>query len=259
MLSLIIALGASVAVVAPAWAREPTGPFSIFKECPRFTPRVNYCLFGNAVNGEFRFGTQKVVLTHQFTVQLGLDEDEETEAESVVGPLNGEVLQRVRQEVPGGLLGSPLYATVELAGPPRAIGVSRSNLINEEGVALSLPIRIDLENPMLGNECFIGSDATPVTVKLTTGRASPVPPNGPIQGKMGQFRFEAENSILDLLGNRLVDNAFPAPQATGCGGSLMAALVDARIGLPSPDGHNTAILYLSARNASTSAVIKSER
>jgi hypothetical protein len=39
-----------------------------------------------------------------------------------------------------------------------------------------------------------------------------------------------------------VDDSFSAPAVTGCGLSLYPPVIDSEIGLPSPAGHNTAII-----------------
>ena len=39
-----------------------------------------------------------------------------------------------------------------------------------------------------------------------------------------------------------MDDSFSAPAVTGCGLSLYPPVIDSEIGLPSPAGHNTAII-----------------
>ena len=94
------------------------------------------------------------------------------------------------------------------------------NLTNEEGTALKLPVKVHLENPLLGSECYIGSSAEPVTLNLTTGTTSPPEPNKPITGKLGRIEAHVYEGVtyLEITENTLVENAFAVPTATGCGG-----------------------------------------
>ncbi len=77
------------------------------------------------------------------------------------------------------------------------------------------------------------------------GRPSPPEPNKPIKGSKGTLEFKDDFALVILSGGSLVDNAFAAPEATGCGGSLsklVDPLVDSLLGVPAAAGHNTAIL-----------------
>jgi len=44
-------------------------------------------------------------------------------------------------------------------------------------------LEVRLENPFLGNSCYIGSNAHPVVIEFTSGTTSPPAPNKPINGK----------------------------------------------------------------------------
>ena len=108
-----------------------------------------------------------------------------------------------------------------------------------------LPIKVKLENPLLGESCYVGSDSEPITLHLTTGTTSPPPPNKPLSGNPGKATFNEALTIITINGTSLVDNSFSAPGAEGCGGALSGLLdtvVDLQAGLPSAAGNNTAIL-----------------
>ena len=121
---------------------------------------------------------------------------------------------------------------------------------------------LELENPLLGKECYIGSSTEPVVLKLTTGTTKPPPPNKPITGKPGEFTSRAEGRILVIKHNSLVDNVFAVPAAKGCGGKVFESLIDpivnAKLGLPSPAGNNTAILNGTLEQTSAEAARESE-
>jgi hypothetical protein len=276
---------ASLGIASPALAKAPTGDFAVFSQCPRFTAGVNLCIYSQTKSGEVTLNKQNVPITNTITLQGGIIRNETTEAETFVGALNGETLSKTPQKVPGGLLSlvkcneisnfleriacelvfengvTGVNATTELARPASEIGISKNNLVNEEGVALSLPVKIHLENPFLGSECYVGSSSSPVTWNLTTGTTSPPPPNKPISGKVGNIEFKDEFNFVAITNNTLVDNAYSAPGATGCGGIfsfLIDPIIDGKIGLPSAAGHNTTILNNTIREAEAAAVIASE-
>jgi hypothetical protein len=79
---------------------------------------------------------------------------------------------------------------------------------------------------------------------------------------VGHIELEEEASFVEITNNSLVDNAYSAPQATGCGGIfafLIDPLIDSKIGLPSRAGYNTTILNNTIKEASAEAVIASEK
>jgi hypothetical protein len=284
---------ASLGAASPALAKEPTGAFKRFVQCPRFTPGVAVCIFSEITGGQVTIGSTSVPIEKPSVIKLqgGYTFNEETEAETFVGAINGETLSKTPLKVPGGLLGlikcneikgegffekllrgsceavfenafTGVNATTELAKPASAIGINSNNLINEEGVALQLPVKVRLENPLLGSECYIGSEAHPVILNLTTGTTKPPLPNKPIKGTVGDLEFGEEGKIIELLGNSLVDNAFAAPEVTGCGGLasfLLDPIIDAKLGLPSAAGKNTAIQSGNTFTALGKTVIKSEK
>jgi hypothetical protein len=282
----VLALMAPMALASPAVAKEPTGDFAVFSQCPRHTAGVAFCLYSQTKSGEVTLGKQNVPIVSTITIQGGFTRNEETEEETFVGALNGETMSKTPQKVPGGLAGlvkcneisnfleriscelifengaTGVTATTELARPASAIGINTNNLVNAEGVALSLPVKVHLENPLLGSSCYIGSEAHPIVLSLTTGTTSPPTPNKPISGKVGQIKFKDGFTFTEIVNNTLVDNAFAAPEASGCGGLLsflIDPIINAKIGLPSSAGHNSAILNNTIKQGQVEAVIASEK
>jgi hypothetical protein len=285
LLASLVSLGVAA---ASGSAQSLSGPFAVFDQCPRFTAGVNFCTVAKIESGGTRIGAGGLLIVNPITLKGGYERNEEKEpvTERFVGALDGETLSRTPQPIPGGLaglinceeikgrgffdrafrracqavLGNPsltaLNATTELAAPVGQIGISTDNLINQEGVALSLPVKIHLENPLLGNRCYIGSDWSPIVLNLTTGTTSPPPPNQPISGKSGTPKFLEDLTLIEITGTTLVDNSFAVPAVSGCGGpfaSLIDPILDAKLGLPAPAGYNT-LLY----NASLSVAIAEE-
>jgi hypothetical protein len=294
--ALVLVSVMSVAAAAPAFAIEPTGDYAIFKQCPRFSG-VNFCLYAKIESGEVTIGSTTVPLNadkkHPIVLQGGYFRNEEVSppTETFSGALNGETLSKTPQNVPGGLSGlincteitgeglieklarascktifenalTGVNATTELAKPASNIGINSDHLLSAEGVALSLPAKVHLENPFLGSECYIGSSSSPVTLNLTTGSTAPPPPNTSIKGKVGGLKFKDEFEIVELANSTLVDNAFSVPTASGCGGIfsfLIDPLINSKLGLPSAAGHNTAIQNVAQELTNAEAVIHSEK
>ncbi len=290
-LVVLLASLASLTAVSSASAVEPQKGFKVFKQCPRFTKGVNFCFYDQTKSGEVILNKQRTPILNTITLQGGIARNEATEEEKFVAALNGETLSKTPQNVPGGLTGlvnckeitgegivekiergsceaifehgiTAVNAITELAKPASEIGVNKNNLVNEEGTDLSLPVKIRLENSLLGSECYIGSSSNPIVWNLTTGSTSPNPPNKSIHGTVGEITFTESFNIVNITGNSSVNNSFSAPKATGCGGFLVEYLLDpiinSKIGLASENGKNTAILTGNIQEATAEAVIKSE-
>ena len=86
--------------------------------------------------------------------------------------------------------------TTELAKPASASASAPNNLICEEGVALQLPVKVKLSNVFLGSSCYVGSEADPIILNLTTGTTSPPAPNKPIKGSAGELEISKEEFTL---------------------------------------------------------------
>jgi hypothetical protein len=156
-------------------------------------------------------------------------------------------------------------ATTELvASATNPAILNLTALIEEKGTAITLPVRVHLKNPLLGEGCFIGSEKSPIQLHLTDGTTSPPAPNKPIKGKLGtpETEIEKEFESTVIRENSLVDNSFSAPASEGCGGFfsfLIGPIINAKVGLPSAAGHNTAILSGTLNTAENEAVVASEK
>ncbi len=289
--SLIVAAAAlaMLAIASPALAAEhhPTGEYAPFADCPLSNPAVETCLLANTTSGEFVVGKKTVPINKTITLQGGLHETG-TGAEEFFAAEDGNTLSKTELVVPGGLLGIVAPKTwpewlqnvfnefinkgftgvteiTELAKPASNIVVNTNNLLAEKGVALSLPVKVKLNNVLLGSECYVGSEAEPINLNLTTGTTSPPEggtPNKPIKGAKGELSFNPEFTIVTLTGGSLVDNTFSAPSANGCGGALLSGLVDPLVdsilGVPAASGYNTAVLTGKLQQANAEAVKASE-
>jgi hypothetical protein len=250
-----------------------------FDLCPIENSEVLRCLHSVTESGEVVLGSKKVPIVNPVTMQGGYGKATEGFAK-LNAPTNGITLSKTPQPVPGGLAGlvnckeisnfflrisceltfenglTGVNSTLELAG---TVQISEANLRNKEGVALKMPIKVKLENPFLGNNCYVGSDKAPIIWELTASTTNPPPPNKSITGETGKIEILDGGRILKVTGNSVVDNAWAAPKASGCGG-LFSFLIDPILnlsaGLPSAAGTNTAILNNTIHLGVASAVKK---
>ena len=282
---LVVAL-ASLSLAGSASAKL-TGEFTKFEFCPYNTTGVDRCINSLTTGGEVVLGSKKVPIVKPVTLQGGYTEPAEEGPEigfsKFVGATNGITLSKAAQPVPGGLAGlinckeisnfllrisceaafenglTGVNATLELAKPASDIRVSENHLAEAEGVALKLPVKTHLENPFLGESCYVGSSTTPLKWELTTGITNPPKPNGPISGTAGEVEFLEGARILKLKDALLVDNAWGAPGAEGCGGIfsfIIDPILNLSAGLPSTAGHNSAKLKNTIYETTAAAVRK---
>ena len=250
---------------------------------------------GEIVIGNKKEAKEKtaVPIASTVTLQGGFgNPNPETGQQAFYEAKNKETLSKTPQKVPGGLLGINcseitgegahekelrkacektfdegvlgVYATLELAAPASDIYLNEFALEEELPFppyppALVLPVKIHLENALLGSECYIDSNSEPIELALTTGATTPPSPNKSIKGKLGELTSKAEGKILVIKGNTLVGNAFAVGKAHGCGlFGLLDGLIESKLGLPSAAGENTAVLNNTVEQAGHFAVEESE-
>jgi hypothetical protein len=295
LITAAVALIASLAIVSTA-AAEPKGIFKKYKDCPTEVPGLALCQYAETTGGEFAIGSTKVPINKPIILQGGaIPTGGPNFNEYFLLPAkDGNSLSKTELNVPGGLLdlvnceeikGSGFFEVIERAAckaifENKTTGVTATTelvatatnpailnltaLIEEKGTALTLPVRVHLKNPLLGESCYLGSEAHPVQLHLTDGTTAPPLPNKPIKGKLGTPESEVEKGFesTKINENSLVDNSFSVPVAEGCGGFfsfLIDPIVDSKLGLESKSGHNTAILSGQLNTAEVEAVLASEK
>ena len=246
-----------------------TGDPSEFNLCPNnFTPPAGaslLCSHSETTGGTLTIGNSTVTISNNpDTVDLGAYSTSGLGLfgiEAIVTPTNGEVFGGPAQEVPGGLLGltginnaiNDVTSSIELAGPMTAATVVDPTETAaffcgggplgscQDGPSLfsviRVPIKVHLNNPVLGASCYIGSNATPIVLNLVeTPTSSPQLTTGGPGG----------NAII-VTGAEVADTTFAVPGANGCG--LLGALdpvLNLKVGLPSPSGKNSALIDQNA-------------
>jgi hypothetical protein len=260
----------------PALAKTPTQPpWSTFSDCPTSVANLTDCVYAATTSGSFTIGNTTVTIgSTPIIFQGGLITGT---TDTFVPAADGNTLSQVPLTVPGGLLGltppdlfpQPLQsiieaaintangvtATAELVGTPT---FSFEDFLSRKGPTVTLPVQIQLNNPFLGSDCYIGSASDPVTLNLTSGKTHPPAGVTPLKGKVGTLTaFDAGNVVVSH-GDSLVDNTFAAPGASGCGGifsALVDPVVNLKTGLPSAAGTNSAIMNGTSALASAASVI----
>ena len=269
----------SLAMAAP---HNPKGEYIQFADCPLSRVTITDCVYQTVTGGSFTIGKRTVPLKNPMTLQGGFEGA--GSGIKFFGAEDGNTLSKTSQPVPGGLFGinppswwpksmqekfnntidngfTGVTATVELAGPATSLKLNTEHLIFQEGVAIQMPVKVKLDNRLLGSNCYIGSNSSPMVLSMTTGTTAPPAPNLPISGALGDLSFDQSFTLATLVGMRLVDNAFVVPKASGCGGllsSFIDPLVNSLIGTPSSAGRNTAILEGDLQDATALAVRASE-
>jgi hypothetical protein len=249
---LLIAVGAAfaaLALVAPLASATETKPgYERFAGCPSpaENPEVTHCVRTVVKSGHFQMGNKDVPIANPITLSGGLGKGLKGFFANSKGGLTP-----VKQLVPGGIIGLTgldwlvnflnlealqLFAVTELVGVPTITGPT-----------LTLPTRVHLINPVLGNNCYVGSPSNPVTLNLITGTTNPPPPNKPITGVEPTLSFGADGVLHESNGT-FVDNSFAAPGASGCVLTLFGfipisinGLVNSQSGLPAAAGTNETV------------------
>lgn len=248
LLAAVVGVISAFAMVAPAAQADLNAGYTQFAGCPdpfNEDSDIVTCVRVDITGGHFKMGNKNVPISKPIKLTGGLEDELKGFSYNSEGGL-----EKVPLEVPGGVIGLTgldwlvnflnleqlkLYAVTELAGTPTFI-----NLDNNQ-----LPIKVHLINPVLGNSCYVGSNASPIVLNLTTGTTSPPLPNKPITGKQSNVTLDPVLEIVKGTGGEFVDNAFAAPGANGCVLNLFGFLpvnlnpvVNLASGLPSAAGTN---------------------
>jgi hypothetical protein len=265
----------ALALLIPAGSAQGQtlgGPWAPFAHCPVDDPAMlaiedgsSYgvaCVNATSPSGSFKIGST-VMPTGSTTLQFGVaGPTPGNPALGVIVPATqGKTLVSDPVKVPGGVLGlmcpsglplvselcqtvvdldlNRVNATVELAGQPT--GFSAAGALVKGRPILTLPVKIHLTNPVLGPNCYLGSDANPIVLRpqsTTVGAGSSSgDPNG-----FSVFMLKIQGSVLG-------DNTFAVPAATGCGPlGLADSTINQRQGLPSPAGQNELVLNDATAN-----------
>ncbi|MCM2410441.1 MULTISPECIES: hypothetical protein [unclassified Streptomyces] len=265
--ALIMPLSASPAGAAAA-ATQLNGGWAPFDRCPVDAGAmlatdgdtdVPLCVSSSSPNGTIKLGNVTAT-TGSTNLQFGVIQHPAEGTYTVVPPAAGSIISG-KTTIPGGLLGimcpsnvpvisavcgqitdatlNKVTATVESAGTPTdfslVAGIS-------SGPIVSLPVKIRLDNPLLGSKCYIGSNSAPVV--LHPGNLSaPTLAATRYNGDGSANADEGSIIQLGLTGAAQGDSQFSVPKANGCGlGGILSWAIDLKVGLPAGAGSNNLVL-----------------
>ncbi len=220
------------AAASLAFGGTALAAFPNFENCPRDVEGVQQCLDIQSTSGALTVKGVEIPLGDGLEIRGGLKADG-----TVVAPTgSASPLSSRAFEVPGGLLDAP----IEHPYNRLTISVSAVGPVTFDNgtLGVSIPAKLTVSNPLIGS-CSIGSDAAPIALALTTGTTAPPAPNTPITGAIGELQFLPD--WLQFTGNKLVDNAFGLPGASGCQPAIRA-LLNSRLRLPSAAGRNALVV-----------------
>jgi hypothetical protein len=233
---------------------EPTA--QTFAECPVDANvggphgHVTHCIVGVAAQGAIDIGSLDTTFHGPGIVQGAFDADSPNwpAVPNWADALNGQSYSAPPQllSMPVmAILGYPditppadsdVWVVTQQAGP---MGFSISTP-GQGGITpyTVIPLTFRLENPLLGSNCYIGTDSDPITLHLTTGIS------GALTGNLGSLVGGNNGHTIQTVDTEVVDGTFSTPGATGCGtGGVWDSAIDATGDLPSPSGANKAMLY----------------
>jgi len=279
---IVGALGAFAVLVAASPASAATGTsllslptlngdWAPFNRCPVQDPAMKaadgvnviaLCLASDSPGGIFKGGNIPIA-TGETNLQVGVVFDNSAGTQTAIQPTGGAIVA-APVHTPGGFLAlacpsdtpplsnmcdsatrdpslNDVQAIVQDAGDPSNLNVLAGAGVGE--VIITLPIKIQLVSPLLGGNCFIGSDDDPIVLNIANTTA----PTFDIQFFDPDGTPSADPSAVMarffLPGATQGDSSFAVPAATGCGPAGTAdATINSRLGLPSPSGNNNVVL-----------------
>ncbi|MFF4242873.1 hypothetical protein ACFYY2_00160 [Streptomyces sp. NPDC001822] len=265
--ALVMPLSATPAGAATA-AAQLNGAWAPFDRCPVDAPAmlatdgdtdIPLCVTSTSPNGTIKLGNTTAT-TGSTNLQFGVIQHPAEGTYTVVPPPAGSIVSG-KTTIPGGLLGimcpsnvpvisavcgqitnatlNKVTATVESAGTPTEFSLVAGI---SSGPIVKLPVKIKLENPLLGSNCYIGSSGSPVILR----------PGNLSAPSMAATRHNGDGSDnpdegslirIGLSGAAQGDSQFAVPKASGCGlGGILSWAIDLKVGLPAAAGSNNLVL-----------------
>ncbi|MEX2195033.1 MAG: hypothetical protein WD844_07085 [Thermoleophilaceae bacterium] len=248
---------ACVAVAAPlAFAGSANAVqsdlYDVFTACPTDDPLLNDPVF-MAQSGGCVASVAKPGSTFRIGENLTTT-SEPSVSQWAFGSFDGESLPVVPgstsvtaapQEVEGGLLGLvPPEQLAPLIDPLDPVLGVQSQVQSAGDVSewlLEPPttrLKIKLINPVLGDNCYIGSDDDPIVLQHEDW----------VTEQAGMISFSPDPNglpvfVIHSLDGVISNSAFSVPEANGCGPlglGLLDPVINNQVGLPSPAGSNEA-------------------
>lgn len=261
MSSGLAAAGSSALTLNGDWAAFTRCPVNAASMLAADGAKVSdECLASDSPTGSIKLGNTAAT-TGDSNLQLGVLLTAIGGSTTPVAPSGGAIVAAPVQ-IPGGLLGlmcpsgiplvtllcneitsnqlNAVTATIAPAGKPSHLSIAAGTAVGKPIV--TVPVKIQLHNLLLGSSCFIGSNSDPIVLR---------PENKVVPPRLSADPFDANGTpdpngpllLLKLSGGTLEDNSFAVPGASGCGPLGVADLaIDLKDGLPSAAGNNSLVL-----------------
>lgn len=236
LIRAIVAGGLAAATLGVA-SGASSAAFPNVSDCPTGAPNASVCIDVQSTSGFLRIKDFSVPIGTSFEIRGAITTA--ADGNRFIPPTGTTGVFSKPIQVPGGLLGidfpipgNAVTAKAELAGSTSNV---RFDLFTQ---GLQIPLKLTLQNPIIGPGCQIGSNSNPVRVNLITGTTAPPAPNRPISGRFGTFGQVGD--IFTVVGNLNVDNSLSIPGASGCGIGLglINSIVNLKLKLPAASGTN---------------------
>jgi hypothetical protein len=217
------------------------------------------CVASDSPSGSIKIGNSTAT-TGDTNLQFGLIYSPPSGTYSYASPSGGALIAAPVQ-IPGGLLGlmcpssipvvsqlcqeatdnslNNVTAQVESVGNPSNFSIDAG--LSAGQPIVTLQVVIQLQNPLLGSDCYLGTDSDPIVLhpeNLTAPTLSGqnFDPNGTPDSSGAMFGYS-------LTGANQGDSTFAVPGASGCGPLGVADdAINLKDGLPSPSGNNDLVL-----------------
>ncbi len=224
----------------------PTTTIGNFSQCPTLpagdNPANFICSLIHITGGVLDLGDSHQIINRPITISFGEGSDSSGNTVLVPGTLKAKPMP-----VLGGIFETPQVDNITSTDPNlqlhvQTVGVAEA--LDPTGqTALITSQLIKAINPVFGPACRVGTTRAPIVLDPTFGTTSPPPPNTPESGHVDSVEHVGKELVI--IGT-VVDNAFAAPAATGCGPSgALDHVVNAVGGLPSPPGTNNAVFQVT--------------
>jgi hypothetical protein len=268
------ALAAGTTVRGPGYP-PPKGIYKPFTNCPLNNPLMHEqgqlsatntfggfaaCVAGNAVTGSITLGNITTQVTEPVNVQFGFawQPDNAGYPEPAYPPLAGPsaILKTKPDLIPGSLTTAlscdtatdptikNICQTAQTNGGAYnqvyALAQEAGQIRNFNLLAWTQPVKFKLINPLLGSNCYIGTDSDPVVLNPSLS----VGPGGGLNALVDpQPAVHPDTEILEITGASAGDTTFSAPGVIGCGpGGVANVAVDEALntwsGLPAASGNS---------------------
>jgi hypothetical protein len=226
-----------------------------FSQCPALPtgddPANFLCVLIHITGGVLDLGNSHQVISKTINISFGEGTDASGNTVLLIGTLKTRPMP-----VLGGIFLDPLVNKIVRRDRNLQLSVlpvQVTQALDPTGnTALIISQVIRAINPVFGSTCQVGTTQTPVVIDPTFGTTSPPPPNQPESGHVDSIE-QVGNEIV-IIGT-VVDNAFAAPSAAGCGPSdSLNNVVNEVSGLPSPAGTNNAVFQVTIEAISYSNI-----